>query len=248
MGFGVAPGVALAAALATEVLWVAHRRLPVLAHVDASGVIAPVDGDTSSEPLRVVALGDSTLTGPGLPSGEHVWIRTALGAVGRSVDVVSLAVSGSRIADVERRVDEAIAHRPHLVVVAVGCNDVIHGTAPRQFRAAYDCMLDRLTGGVPVVAVANIGDLGNVARVPHPLKSLLRWRARAFCSIIESVAESYEQAVVLDVTGSDHVFRDRSVFTADLFHPGEAGHAAWAEAALPGLRLAIERALLHSNV
>ena len=41
------------------------------------------------------------------------------------------------------------------------------------------------------------------------------------------------------VTVVDDHFRDRTVFAADLFHPARAGHALWAEAALPGLSAAL---------
>lgn len=251
VGVGMASGIAVAttlvATLAAEVLWVARRRLPVMSHVDASGSCDPTGGAVSMAPVRVVALGDSTLTGPGLPSGDHVWIRTALTALGHPVEVTSLAVGGSRVADVAARVDEAIELRPDVVVISVGVNDVTHGTSARQFRAALDGVVGHLVTAVPAVAVANIGDLGNIARVPHPLSAVLRWRSRVFCSIIESVVAAHEPVVVLDVTSSDHVFRDRSIFAADLFHPAEPGHAAWAGAVMPGLRLAVERALAGSD-
>jgi lysophospholipase L1-like esterase len=60
-------------------------------------------------------------------------------------------------------------------------------------------------------------------------------------SVIEAVVESHDRAILLDVTPADETLRDRETFLADLFHPGEAGHRAWADAALPGLRAAFER-------
>jgi hypothetical protein len=73
-----------------------------------------------------------------------------------------------------------------------------------------------------------------------PLKSVVRLRALAVCSAIEDVVAAHDRAVLLDVRPADHVFRDRSVYTPDLFHPGEVGHSAWADAALAGLRRAID--------
>jgi hypothetical protein len=49
-----------------------------------------------------------------------------------------------------------------------------------------------------------------------------------------------DRAVLLDVRPADHVLRNRSVYTPDLFHPGEIGHSAWADAAVAGLRRAVE--------
>jgi hypothetical protein len=60
------------------------------------------------------------------------------------------------------------------------------------------------------------------------------------CAVIEDLVASRPQAVLIDVTPADDVFRDRSVFTPDLFHPGRRGHAAWADAAAPGLHRALQ--------
>jgi len=221
-------------------MWVMRRPLPTMTGIDTSGWIAAPR--SRERPLRVVALGDSTLTGPGLLDARHVWLRAALAELATPFEFVSMAVGGSRVADVARRLDEAIEQRPDLVVVAVGANDALHGTPRRAFRTRFEQLVDQLAGEVPSVAVANIGDLGNIARVPYPLTSVLRWRSQVMCSVVEAVVDGYETVDLLDVTVSDHVFRDRSVFTADLFHPAEAGHAAWAAAALPGLRSAVARA------
>ncbi len=245
--WGAGSGAALAALFAGELCWAAFRPLPTMTGLDASGLVpADVDGP----PLRVVALGDSSLTGPGLTHPDHVWLRVGLGLLGhdRPIELMSLALGGSRVVDVARRVEEALAVEPDLVVLAVGANDVLRGTPRRQFRTEVDRLIGRLLAGVPVVAVANVGDLGNIARVPRPLDALFRARALLMCSIIEEVVASRDRAVLIDVTAADHVFRDRSVFTPDLFHPGPVGHAAWADASLPGLSRAIDLALsLRTN-
>jgi acyl-CoA thioesterase I len=244
---GAGSGLAVTGLLAAELLWAAFRPLPSMIGLDASGL---VPAGTVEAPLRIVALGDSSLTGPGLAAAEHVWLRVGLDRLGHDepIDLLSLAVGGSRAADVDRRVDEALAVGPDLVVVAVGANDALRGTPRRQFRADFDRVIGRLLEGAPVVAAANVGDLGNIARVPRPLNAVFHARARSVCSIIEDVVASYERAVLLDVTAADHVFRDRTVFTPDRFHPGPVGHAAWADAAAPGLRRAVELSRHHRSV
>lgn len=239
VGAGVVPGLALATTLVAQVLWVAHRPLPAQLEVDASGPILPSVDPT--RPLTVVALGDSTLTGPGLTAGTEVWLPAALTRLRSPIDLVSLAVGGSRVADVARRLDDALDLRPDLVVLAVGANDALHGTRRTVFRRHFTEVVARLAADVPAVAVANIGDLGNIARVPAPLRSVLRWRARTMCTIIEEVVAAHDHVELLDVTVADDVFRQRTVYTADLFHPGPLGHAAWADAALPGLQRAVLR-------
>ena len=90
--------------------------------------------------------------------------------------------------------------------------------------------------------VAHVGDLGNIARVPAPLSSVLRARAGRVRRAIEGVVSNHERAILLDVTPADAAFRSRALYTPDLFHPGPDGHAAWARAVVPRLRVAVERA------
>lgn len=225
------------ATLGAEVLWTARRRLPSLEGIDASGSV-PGTAPDEHDPIHLVALGDSTLTGPGLTDPDDIWLRRSLAglALGPTVDVASLAVGGSRAADVRALVPKALALEPDAVIVAVGSNDAIHGTSVRSFTETLDAIITALLAEVPAVGVGNVGDLGNVARVPMPLSSVLRQRSLAISRRIETVVARHERAVLLDVTASNVGFRDRGVFAEDLFHPNRTGHALWADAAAPGLR------------
>lgn len=228
-----------------ELVWTARRPLPSQVEPQRSEVIEIASarpGTRAVRPLRIVALGDSTLTGPGLQRGEDVWLPRALQQLrlGRAVHYISLAVGGSRSADVVDRITDALRRQPDLVVVAVGSNDILHGVPIRTLQAQLDETVARLLVAVPVVAVANVGDLGNIARVPAPLSSVIRSRASRARRAIERVVASHHRAVLLDVTRADEVFRDRAIFTPDLFHPGVAGHAAWADSVLEDLRGAVD--------
>jgi lysophospholipase L1-like esterase len=234
------------AGLIAEYYWTTRRPLPSLTGVDASG---PIGARPSQAPLRVVALGDSTLTGPGIDDPRDIWLPRALARldVPVGVELISLAVGGSCAADVGVRVDEAVALDPDLVVVAVGCNDVIRSTPTRRFSATLDSVLSRLDASDAVVAVANIGDLGSIARLVWPLSSVVSVRSSSIRRAIETVVARHDRVVLLDVTSSNVGFRDRSVFAADLFHPAAAGHALWADAVLPGLQRAVEMALVDER-
>lgn len=122
------------------------------------------------------------------------------------------------------------------MIVAVGSNDAIHGTSARAFTETFQSILATLLEQVSAVGVCNVGDLGNVARVPMPLSSVLRRRSIAISRRIEATVAAQERTVLFDVTASDVGFRDRGVYAEDLFHPNQRGHALWAEAAEPGLR------------
>jgi lysophospholipase L1-like esterase len=239
-GWGVVAGAAVVGGLVAEAVWTVRRPLPSLTGWDASGTIP---GRDDADPLTVVALGDSTLTGPGLGDPSQVWLRQALErlAIPRPVELRSLAEGGSRVADVAQRIDAARAVGPDLVVIAVGSNDALRGTSTRTIRRQLDTLLGHLLDGVPIAAVANVGDLGSIPRVPPPLRSILQRRSRSVRAAIEDVVASHGRTVLLDVTPADEALRDRRLFAPDLFHPGAGGHEAWAVAAMPGLRSAFDR-------
>ncbi len=242
---GMATGAAASGAtagLVAELVWAGRRPLPQFPDVDASGVV-PAWAKSDEPPLRVVLLGDSTLTGPGLAAPEDIWLRQAIRRLrlGRAVHVDSLAVGGSRVSDVAARVDEASALRPEVAVVAVGSNDLIRGAPVQAVARELGSVIDSLLEAAPVVAAANVGDLGNVLRFPAPLNTVLRLRSRQAARAIGAIVERRRRAVLLDVTRSNPAFRDPGVFVADRFHPNAAGHAAWADAALPGMREAFAR-------
>lgn len=230
--------------LGAELAWVVHRDLPSFEGADASGRFEPAGAPPGDPPLVVAALGDSTLTGPGLDDVRELWLWQAIEAIapGRSVEVRSLAVGGSRAADVRRRVGSALAVRPDVAVVAVGSNDAIHGTPRRELARDLHSIARELRAAGVVVAMANVGDLGNLERVPDPLARVLRVRAQHVRAQIEAVVAQEPGVVLLDVAASDAAFRQGGVFVADRFHPNAAGHAAWARCAVDGLREAIERA------
>lgn len=227
--------------IALEVFWVGHRRLPQLEDLDASGL---VPGTRDAAPLKVVVLGDSTTTGPGLSSADEIWLRKALAELhlDRPIEVVSLAVSGSRVDDVWARIPEALSVEADIAVLAVGSNDAVHGTPLRRFSDRFEQVVSSLCESIPTVAVANIGDLGNIVRIPPPLRSIIRIRGRALCRAIELVVANNDRAELLDVTASNEHFRNKALFAADLFHPTAEGHSMWADAALPGLRKAFAAA------
>jgi len=243
VGVVLAPMVGLLA----ELLWVVHRQLPSLEELDASGVLDP--GGTQHPPLRLVVMGDSSLTGPGLTHADEIWLRQALREVdiGRPTEIVSFAAGGSRVCDVRRAVDRAIADGGDIAVVAGGSNDAIHGTVTSQFERDLDGALQRLLECFTVVAIANVGDLGNIARVPPPLDQVLRRRSRAICRAIERVAARHPGAVLIDVTPADSSFKDPAIFADDLFHPGPVGHSVWAAAAAPALKEAVARASAQAS-
>ena len=232
---------AAAGAVAAQYWYVAHRPLPSFHELDANGVFGP---QTMPE-ARVVLLGDSTVTGPGLESPSDLWSHQ----VGRRlalehrVRLLSLAAGGSRARDVlARQLPEALKLEPHLAVVSVGANDATHCTPLRKVEAELDAIAAAFDDIGTGVVLAGLGDLGNIPRLRFPLKALASRRSRAIDRIHARVATRHGHVVKVPIAQQcDKFFRSVDVFCPDLFHPNRAGHAAWADAAYPVIADAFRR-------
>jgi lysophospholipase L1-like esterase len=220
-----------------------RRDLPSVVGADASGV----EGDPAHPLVRVCAVGDSTLTGPGLDDPADVWLRQALRGLAdahqRRFELQSFAVGGTRMSDLMRgQLDLLLSSRADVAVVVVGTNDAIHFTPLVALREAYARLVARVAAETPKVVVAGVGDLANIARVRWPLAGALRVRGRAVDGIIRHISAQHDNVHYVDVALADADFRrgGATLFAADMFHPNRAGHALWAAVS----RNALEQALI----
>jgi len=231
----VRPPLAAAGLLATQVVHAAFRDdLPSLENQDPSGVF----GDPSSPPLRIVFLGDSSVTAPGVVPLDHAWARQiAIHLSDRfHVDARSVAVGGSKVRDVlADQVDAALTLEPDIAYVSVGSNDALRGTPVARFEADYDTMVATLHASVPALGLSGIGDLGTIPRLPELARGIARIRARAINNAVARVARRYPRAVksnAWDVM-EDLFDADPSMFAPDLFHASSQGHLVFARVARP---------------
>jgi hypothetical protein len=128
-----------------------------------------------------------------------------------------------------------------VAVLAVGSNDVLGWTPLHEVERSFRLLVTTLSERVPRVVVGGVGDLGLLARIPAPLSSVVSVRARQVDRAIRRACVRHANVSYVDVSCTDGAFRagGRDVFTADLFHPNEVGHAIWAGVAGPVLAHAI---------
>lgn len=248
------PGIILAVAsslplagmgfLAYQIRRAAHRPdLPSFTNQDISGVF----GDPSLPPLRIVAVGDSSLTAPGIDNLDDVWLRrVALTYADRhQVELISLGVGGSRARDVvEGQLDAAAALHPDVAVVTVGGNDAIRAEPVRRFTAALQEIVDRLEEVSGAVVLVGVGDLGTIPRLPSSLRPYLRRRSLTFDRACLRVAVTHARTVRAQARKPmASTFRtDPTLFAADQFHASAAGHSVFAQAAAPAFEAAYRMA------
>lgn len=235
MLLGIVAAFALGAGvLVVEVLLA--RRGPDLAPANPYDLDGVVDALRPGQPLRTVWLGDSTAAGLGATSIDGALPRQVARAVAerrdRPVQVTSLAVSGARLDDVlDEQLPQLTGLEPDVVLISIGSNDVTHLARGATVRRQYGELLDALPGGAEVVALG-IPDFGSVPRFAQPLRAAAGARAEQLDDVVADVARDRGAAYV-DIAGeTGPAFRDDPdrYFSADRYHPSDAGYARWAAA------------------
>jgi acyl-CoA thioesterase I len=117
------------------------------------GVLTPA---YASEPIRILAFGDSITAGYGLTEQDTLPTRLAeaLNKMGRPVTMINGGVSGDTTADGVTRLDWALADKPQIMILALGANDMLRGLDPKTTRANLDAIIRKAKdAGVEIVLV-----------------------------------------------------------------------------------------------
>lgn len=232
------------AAVMGQILYAAHRPdLPSYDNYETSGAL----GDPSRPGLRLVALGDSSITAPGADRVDDAWIRRVAEALTDRyfVHLHAVAVGGAKASDVlAHQLQPALSLQPELAIVSVAANDAIRGVPARRFERELDEIVRSLVGAGSLVVVVGVGDIGSVPRLPGFLRWYLTKRSAMMDEVSAAVTRRYPGAVKVDVRGelSEAFWRDPTMFAGDRFHASSYGHEHFAHHIL----VAVDRALAES--
>ena len=176
---------------------------------------------------RVLIVGDSTAVGIGASSPGETLVGHIV-AQFPSTCIENHARMGARAADMKTQFALAEEPRYDAVLIAVGGNDVLHGTPRPAFQAALEETLTRACVLSETVILVNCPNIGAAPLFPWPLNAILsrrslRYRAtfEAVCAghAVEFVNFTYEPKL-------DPFRRARSVyFASDGLHPTGAAYA-----------------------
>jgi lysophospholipase L1-like esterase len=224
---GFAAGVVV---LGVETAYAVLRPAPKLEEFDPSGVF----GDPALPPLRVAVLGDSSVTAPGVSGPDEIWVSRVCARLGEThyATLRSFAVSGSRAADlIENQLEPALAFVPDVFLVAVGANDALKGVRLRDFEDRLDELVSIMADSGALVVLSGVGDLGSIPRLYPPLRNLMTRRSARFNQAHHRVAARHGAHVVPHREDDPRLwYRDRTMWSPDLFHVSASGHERWAEA------------------
>lgn len=187
--------------------------------------------------VRYVALGDSTGAGIGAREGGYVarlFKRIVAERTGSTL--TNLCVSGATTADVFRgQLERGIAADPNLVTLGIGINDIGHGLELEEFAENYDAILTKLKAGTrATIVVTNLPDISSAPGIPPSLRSEYQQRIVVFNAKLQEIAGRHG-VTVFDAFGITHeqLSAHPEYFSADGFHPSDAGYELWAEQMWP---------------
>ncbi|MFQ5554608.1 MAG: GDSL-type esterase/lipase family protein [Acidimicrobiia bacterium] len=229
--------------LTGQVMHAAHRRdLPSFQNQDPSADL----GNPANPRLRIVLMGDSSMTAPGVYPLDLCWPRRlAHDLTDRYfVELRSVAIGGSKAADILRdQIEAALAFEPHMVLISVGANDALRAVPVASYERDLGEIVRRLSADVEAIGLSGIGDLGSLPRLPEIPRAWARVRGRSFNRALQRVAHRYG-APKSETWGP--IWRpfsegDLRVFADDRFHASAEGHAIFAMAMRPVVEALVEK-------
>jgi lysophospholipase L1-like esterase len=193
--------------------------------------------------LRILAVGDSSVSGVGVARGDQTVCATTARSLarltGRPVAWRAVGFSGATVKMAMDEVVPFLAAKPaDLVIVAFGVNDAMAYRSPAGFAndlAALVCAVRRHVGNAAVV-VGGVAPLRFFPGLPLPLRTILGWR----CTALQAAAERLGKRLPRLVVERFSALFVPELFASDGFHPNARAHALWGEEvaalALPLLR------------
>ena len=193
----------------------------------------PVQGEIGQgEPLRLLAVGDSIISGVGAPTLEDALVGRVsaelAGRLGRRILWQAAGKTGARTETLLDLVIPALPPEPYeLIVLNIGVNDLSRLRTLSRWRRDLGSVLDALRRHSPQahIAFAGLPPLATFPLLPQPLRTVLGWRARSFDSAARRLLEDREGACHVPVSFE----ADPQMFSPDGFHPSPLSYRRFGE-------------------
>jgi lysophospholipase L1-like esterase len=193
--------------------------------------------------LRILAIGDSVVSGVGVARGDETVSATTARALsrmtGRPVAWRALGLSGATAKKAMHRLVPRLVPQPaDLLVIAFGVNDAMAYRSPTAFARDLAALIvaARSYVGDAAVVIAGVAPLRFFPGLPSPLRGILGWR----CAALQAAAERLGERLPRVVVERFSTLLVPDLFASDGFHPNARAHGLWGEEiaalALPLLR------------
>jgi lysophospholipase L1-like esterase len=128
-----------------------------------------------------------------------------------------------------------------LSTIGIGLNDITHGVSLDEFATNYENILLRLKAETEsTVVVSNIPDVSSSIRIQPSMRLQSQAMIERFNNRLQQIAVTHG-ITVFDVYGLTHqeLPNHPEYFSADGFHPSDAGYQLWAVRMWPTLAAAL---------
>lgn len=202
----------------------------------------PADGAA----LRLVVLGDELAAGVGVEEAQETVggvLAELLAGTGHRVSLSSAAVSGATPDDLESQVARTLLGEvPDIAVILMSGLSEAQGNPAEPVALLGEAVRKLSAAGVSVV-VGTCPDLGGVAAIAQPLRSIASWRG-ARLARAQAPAIRVAGGVPVDLAARcGALFRaDRGMLCEHGLHPSAEGYRALAHALYPAVYDAASRA------
>ena len=188
----------------------------------------------AGEPLRLIALGESTVAGVGARTHETGLAGQLASALSRrtrrSVEWTAVARSGinARKSRAEL-VPQLSGSHADIVMIALGVNDAIEFHTARRWASDVEGLIGdvRAKVGDALVLLSGVPPLDYFPALPEPLSFVLGARSAALERASVDLVKKLERVIYVPF----RIERERcdDLFCVDGFHPSELGYSEWAE-------------------
>jgi lysophospholipase L1-like esterase len=180
--------------------------------------------------LRMLAIGDSSVSGVGVARGDETVSATTARALarmtGRPVAWRAVGLSGATASKAMDELVPGLTREPaDLLIVAFGVNDAVAYRSPSAFADDLAGLVTAARGyvGDAAVVIAGVAPLVFFPGLPRPLRTILGWRCAALQASTERLSERLPRVVVERFSAPF----GPELFARDGFHPNARAHALW---------------------
>lgn len=175
----------------------------------------------AEDPRSILLFGDSIVAGYGVGLQENLpyKLQQYLRAEGHNIRVINAGISGETTTGGSKRLEQTLKqHKPNIVVIALGGNDVLRATRPDITRKNVEAMLKTMQKYPTITTV--------LSAVRSPFNFGLIYQ-RQFEAIYPELAEQY--SVPLAPFLLESTFGDPALMQPDAIHPNAKGAEVIAE-------------------
>ncbi len=191
--------------------------------------------------LHLMVFGDSTAAGLGAETADETpgvqLTRKLADETGRRIRLSTKAIVGATSRSLTGQVDAMLiaGPPPDIAIILIGANDVTSASGIRASAKRLGAAVRRLEDSGARVVVGTCPDLGVVAAIPQPLRTVMRhWGLRlAAAQAAATRAGGGTPVPLADLLAREFLAAPERMLSSDNYHPSAAGYELAAQILLP---------------